>query len=66
MDLRIYLYSNRISITDFSKQLKCSRDHLSKIVNGKLKPSLRLAEDIQQATNGEVTIKELLPGANDF
>lgn len=60
MDLRTYLFQKRISIADFSRQLKCSRDHLSRIVNGKLKPSARLAEDIEQATDGEVTVKELL------
>lgn len=60
MDLRTYLFHKRISIADFSRQLKCSRDHLSRIVNGKLKPSERLAEDISQATDGEVTVKELL------
>ncbi len=60
MDLRTYLFHKRMSIADFSRRLKCSRDHLSRIVNGKLKPSARLAEDIEQATNGEVTIDELL------
>lgn len=60
MDLRTYLFHKRISITDFSKRIKCSRDHLSRIVNGKLTPSRRLAEDIEQETNGEVTLKELM------
>lgn len=60
MDLRTYLFQKRTSIADFSRQLKCSRDHLSRIVNGKLKPSERLAKDIEEATNGEVTAKELL------
>jgi hypothetical protein len=60
MDLRTYLFHKRISIADFSRQLKCSTGHLSRIVNGKLKPSQRLAEDIARATNGEVTVQELL------
>lgn len=60
MDLRTYLFQKRRSIADFSRQLKCSRDHLSRIINGKLKPSQRLAEDIEQLTDGEVTVQELL------
>lgn len=60
MDLRTYLFHKRMSIAEFSRQLKCNRDHLSRIVNGKLKPSQRLAKDIEQLTEGEVTIKELL------
>jgi DNA-binding transcriptional regulator YdaS (Cro superfamily) len=45
---------------DFSKIIECDRAYLSKIVNGKLKPSKRLAKDIEEATNGEVTASELL------
>lgn len=60
MDLRTYLFHKRMSIADFSRQLNCSRDHLSRIVNEKLKPSERLAKDIEQATDGEVKAKDLL------
>lgn len=60
MDLREYLFRHRLSVVDFSKIIECDRAYLSKIVNGKLKPSKRLAKDIEEATNGEVTASELL------
>ena len=60
MDLRIYLYTNRISITDFAKKLLVSRPYLSQICLGNLTPSRRLARDIELATQGKVSIDELL------
>jgi hypothetical protein len=60
MDLRRYLFEKKISIVDFSKTIECDRAYLSKIVNGKLKPSKRLAKDIEKATNGDVKAEELL------
>ena len=60
MELKIYLVKNRISITDFSKQLGCSRMHLNDIVNDKRKCGKSLAQLIEIKTNGEVKAKELL------
>ncbi len=60
MKLKVYLLLNNQSITSFSKTLRCSRDHLSRIINGSKKCSLRLAEDIERATNGEITAQEIL------
>ena len=62
MELKIYLVRNKLTVVDFSKKIKCSRAYLSEIVNGTKKPSRRLAEDIEQATNGETKIKDLLGG----
>ena len=64
MDLREYLFRKRISILDFSKIVECSRTHLSEMVHGRRIPSKRLARDIEKATNGEVTIEELMKGEN--
>lgn len=60
MKLKLYLVENKISITDFSKVLKCSRGHLTGVVNGKIKPSRILAELIESKTNGAVKAKDLL------
>lgn len=60
MDLRTYLFNERISVTDFSKTLGCSRIHLSEIINGRRVPSLMLAKSIEMATNGQVTAKEVM------
>lgn len=65
MDLRIYLFNKRLSVTKFSKILGCSRIHLSEIVNGRRVPSLVLAKSIERETNGEVTAKELLKKIDD-
>lgn len=60
MDLREYLFRQRISVQEFAEKLEYSRTHLSLIVNGKGRPSPRLAKAIEKATNGEVTAEELL------
>jgi DNA-binding transcriptional regulator YdaS (Cro superfamily) len=62
MDLSEYLFKNRktTNIQKLADQLKYSRTHLSQIVNGHSKPSRRLAEAIEKATNGEVKAEDLL------
>jgi DNA-binding transcriptional regulator YdaS (Cro superfamily) len=60
MDLREYLFRHRIKIVDFSKELGCSRIHLGEVINKKRTPSLMFAKAIERATNGEVTVNELL------
>ncbi len=58
MNLRDWLYINRITITKFAKSLSVTRDHMSGIINGKYNAGPRLARDIVSATNGEVTVEE--------
>jgi plasmid maintenance system antidote protein VapI len=60
VNLRDYLYHNRISVTEFAKNIDYSRGHLTSIINGKLRPSKKLARQIEKATNGEVKAEELL------
>lgn len=60
MDLREYLFHNRLSIVQFSEMVYSSRTHMSAIVHGKLRPSKRLAKLIENATNGEVKAESLL------
>lgn len=60
MDLREYLFYKRISVAEFSRIIDYSRIHISEIVLGRRKPSPRLAKIISKATNGEVTVEELL------
>lgn len=62
MKLKLYLVEKRISITDFSKELGCSRMHLNDIVNDKRKCGKSLAQLIEIKTNGEVKAEELLKG----
>jgi hypothetical protein len=62
MDLRTYLFNHRIKVTEFGKRINFSSIHLHKIINEERKPSLKLAKIIEEATNGEVTINDLLKG----
>jgi DNA-binding transcriptional regulator YdaS (Cro superfamily) len=60
MELKIYLVRKKISITEFSKVLGCSRGHLNGVVNGKMRAGSALAKLIEIKTNGEVTAEEVL------
>ena len=62
MQLKLYLIKNRLTIKEFCEMIGYSRNQISGIANGKLKPSIRLARVIENATNGEVTVEELLKG----
>lgn len=64
MNLRTYLFHQRLSVTEFSKILGCSRIHLSEIVNGRRVPSLMLAKSIERETNGEVKVEDLMGTGN--
>ena len=58
MNLREYLFINRLTVTEFSKKVDCNRPYMSGIIHGRIKPSKRLARDIEEATNGEVKAEE--------
>lgn len=60
MDLREYLFRQRLSVTEFGKIINYSRAHISKVVHGKQQPSKRLAEAIEKATHGEVKARDLI------
>jgi len=65
MDLREYLFYNRMTVKQFSEKIGCSRNHISEIIHGRRIPGKRLAKDIEIATNGEVKAKNLLPEINE-
>ena len=54
MDLREYLFRERMSITEFAQKLEVSRAYMSRIVNGYSIPGKRLARDIEKASAGIV------------
>ncbi|NGX62194.1 MAG: hypothetical protein K940chlam9_01688 [Chlamydiae bacterium] len=60
MDLREYLFRNKLNVSDFSKQINYSRQHVSGVIHGKIKAGRKLAEIIEKATNGKVKIKDLM------
>jgi hypothetical protein len=66
MDLREYLFRNELHVSDFAKTVNYSRQHLSGVIHGTIKPGRKLAEAIEKATNGEVKAEELLKSKEDF
>jgi len=60
VNIREYLFYNKLSVREFSKKVDCSRTYLSQIVHGKIKPGRKLARDIERATNGEVKAADML------
>lgn len=60
MTLREYLFYKRIKLIEFSASINYDMSYISKIVNGNRKPGKKLAAIIEKATNGEVTVEELL------
>lgn len=54
MKLKNWLIKNKIKMTEFAKQINYGKGNLSRIISGQIKPSLKLAVKIQQATNNEV------------
>jgi len=60
MDLDYWLFKNKITKTDFARTIGISRGHLQGVISGKLKPSIKLAKKIEEATNGKVSKEELL------
>jgi transcriptional regulator with XRE-family HTH domain len=59
MNLRDWLYKNRLTVTDFARSIGVSRDWMSMIVHGYGKPGARLRRDIAIATKGEVSEDEM-------
>jgi transcriptional regulator with XRE-family HTH domain len=60
VNLRDYLSREKRSVSDLARILNCSRAHLSKIINGRLKPGKKFAEAIEKATRGDVKAIYLL------
>lgn len=60
MDLEEYRWRKRTSYAAMARELNCSPHHLNRIALKKYKPGISLAHRIEQITNGEVTVKELL------
>lgn len=61
MKLKEYLFFEKKTIKQFAKDTDYSATHMWEIVNEKRIPSKRMAKIIEKATNGEVTIADLIP-----
>ena len=63
MKLRKYLWDNQLCMSTFAQKMGYSRSYMSEIMRGKLKPGKRCARDIEIATGGYITAKEMLDGS---
>ena len=67
MDLRSYLFHNRLKSKKVADDLLLSSSYFSLLKTERARPSKRLARDICQYTNGQVTMEYLrsLPQYNN-
>lgn len=62
MDLREYLFRNNLHLSEFARLVNYSRQHVSGVMHGVIKPGRKLAQAIETATNGEVKAADLMKG----
>jgi transcriptional regulator with XRE-family HTH domain len=62
MDLREYLFKKKLNVTEFARKINYGRTYVNAIVTGNRIPGKKLAEAIEQATNGEIKAENLLKG----
>lgn len=60
MNLREYLFRERLTKKAFAKKINYSPVTLSLYVSGKIRLSKRLADIIEKASDGKVTAEEIL------
>jgi DNA-binding XRE family transcriptional regulator len=60
MKLKNYLFINEITITAFAKTVGVHKTYMSQISSGKIVPSMKIARKIEDATDGNVTMLEIL------
>jgi transcriptional regulator with XRE-family HTH domain len=60
MKLKEYLSKHLISQHRFASLLGITHSHIGHIVNGRRAPSLFLAKQIEEVTNGEVSVYDLI------
>jgi hypothetical protein len=59
MNLREYMFHNRLTSVELAKQLECSRQLITMAKTGK-RVSKRFAKDLERFTGGLVTVKEIM------
>ena len=60
MELDYYLFKTKIKYKDFAKKIGVQPHHLSSIVHKRVNPNLITAIKIIDATEGKVSLKELV------
>ena len=60
MDLREYLFREKMKVSDFAKKINYSRIHVNEVMLGTRKPGKGLALTIHYATDGKVSFEEVM------
>ena len=60
MDLAAYLERAGLTQREFAAKIGTTDAHMSRLANGKARPSAELAEKIEAATRGRVTFRSLM------
>jgi DNA-binding transcriptional regulator YdaS (Cro superfamily) len=60
--LREYMFYNDMTVTAFAKLVGVTRNYISQISRGHMKPSRLLAKEIERITEGKVKAEDLLKG----
>ena len=60
MNLRDYLYHNRIKIAHFAKKVPCAPVTLGAYINKRARVGPLMAKAISEATKGEVSVDEII------
>lgn len=61
MNLKMYLASINMKVKDFCEIMDVGCSHMSNIITGRSKPSIRLAKQIEMATGGVVKLTPSRP-----
>ena len=60
MELKEYIKESKINMTEFGDLVGCNQSYISLLCQKKRRPSPGLALEIEKATDGKVTVMELL------
>lgn len=55
-----YIFKNKTTLSQMAKDIGCSYHYLSHIKNGKVVPTMAMANKIEKTTNGQVNWHELM------
>lgn len=64
MKFRQYLWARNLTIKEFALTMRYDPGYLGQVMNGKKMPGRKLSEDIEAATNGEITIDDIIQTMN--
>lgn len=59
MDIREFLFMNRMTVSEFAQKLDVCPNHITAIKNGRYRAGKKLARDIEKFSDGHIKAEEL-------